>query len=127
MKTSKYFGITYKLGSNAKENWDLLSYASEENPQWIWFHLDDYSSPYVIMECSLSELESKIRENVNFPSIMLFKYYGGMICQTNSNKQYRNIKRIKILWTEVKNVSRGHITGEADINGIHNVFRLKNI
>ena len=120
----EYFGIVFKVGSNAKENWELLEYATEINPNWVWFHLEGVPSPYVIMESSVAVLLQKKRELKAFPPLSHFKHFGGNLCRQFS--KYSGIHRLQIIWTEVNNVSRGRTTGEAVIGNNHRItFTLK--
>ena len=107
MKEIEFEEITYQLGTNANDNWNILLNASEK---WLWFHLEDVSSPYVILTKSLKEIKSD-----NFPkSLKNYIKKGGLICKENSN--YKSGK-INIIWTEVKNVKPGSKPGEAIITG----------
>jgi len=105
MKEIEYEDVVYHLGTNAQDNWNILQNAQQN---WIWFHLDNVPSPYVILTASLKELKgSKYQKN--------WKNYiinGGVICKENS--KYKNNK-MSIIWTEVKNVKKGSQLGEAII------------
>ena len=39
--------FTIIIGKNAKNNWEILDNADDED---IWLHLDDLPSPYVIIK-----------------------------------------------------------------------------
>ena len=56
MKVFEFCNIKYYVGQTAKENWDLLDKAKSENQNFIWFHLNSFSSPYVIMWLSIDNL-----------------------------------------------------------------------
>lgn len=107
MKEIEYEGITYHLGTNANDNWNILQNA---NQNWIWFHLDNEPSPYVILTESLKELK-KDKYPKKWKSYII---KGGLLCKENS--KYNN-RKINIIWTEVKNISKGTKPGEAIIKG----------
>ena len=44
MKIEEYEDTVFKVGKNSKENWELL----KENRNYMWFHLESFSSCYVI-------------------------------------------------------------------------------
>ena len=49
MKLNEFNNIKYYIGENAEDNWDLFEKSKEINENYIWFHLNSFSSPYVIM------------------------------------------------------------------------------
>ena len=53
MKIIEYNDISYVIGENANDNWYILDMYSNINNKYIWFHLNSFSSPYIIM---LSEI-----------------------------------------------------------------------
>ena len=46
MKVIEKEGTIYWIGKNAQDNWDIIK-KSEQN--WMWFHLDKFSSSYIII------------------------------------------------------------------------------
>jgi predicted ribosome quality control (RQC) complex YloA/Tae2 family protein len=104
MKLVNYEDIQFHIGENAQDNWDILK-KSKQN--WIWFHLDDFPSPYVILTESLKNIKktNKFNELINF---------GCSLCKENS--KYSN-QKVKVIWTTCKNVSLGNTIGEALISG----------
>ena len=62
MKNIEYENIEFIIGENANENWELLDYLRQINDEYIWFHLNSFPSPYVIMKSSLIEID-KDRQN----------------------------------------------------------------
>lgn len=114
MKEIEYEGITYIIGNNAKENWTILQ---ESNQNWIWFHLDNLTSPYVILKESLKNLKSDVYEY----SWKGYIVYAGILCKENS--KYKN-QNVNCIWTEVKNVSKGKKVGEAIIKGKIQKFKI---
>jgi predicted ribosome quality control (RQC) complex YloA/Tae2 family protein len=96
MKITSYENYTCKIGQNAKENWTLLE-DIEDN--FLFFHLSDYPSCYIIIEYDLAEN----------PPYDLIKF-GAILCK--SHTKYRDIKNIKVDWTRCKNIKKGKKTGE---------------
>ena len=84
------------VGSNAKENWQLLS---ETNPTDILFHLHSFPSCYVILK----------NENEAFPEIDIIKQ-AAIICKANT--KYKNLKDIKVDYTFCRNIEKGEKVGE---------------
>lgn len=107
MKEVEYEGVNFIIGENAQDNWNLLSSSKQ---QWIWFHLDKFSSPYVILTESLKDLKNNTYEK----SWREYIVKAGLLCKENS--KHKNNK-VKIIYTNVKNVSKGTSVGEAIIKG----------
>ena len=91
MKIIEYEGITYKVGKNSAENWELLS----ESQCYTWFHLASFSSCYVIC-CTEDPTDDMIR-------------YSAELCK--SNTKYRNLKNLKVNYTPISNLKKGPIEG----------------
>lgn len=90
-----------KIGKNAKEN-DLIVKDAKETD--IWFHLADFPSCHVIIECSK-----------NFPvDNQMIKYCANLVKQ---NGKYKNIPKVKVNYTEIKNVTRATTPGQVIIKG----------
>ena len=107
MKEIEYEGILFLVGENAQDNWNLLTNSKQ---QWIWFHLDKVSSPYVILTKSIKDLKNEQLEK----SWKEYIVKACLLCKENS--KYKNNK-IKVIYTNVKNVSKGNSVGEAIIKG----------
>lgn len=105
MKNFIHDDIEFIVGENASDNWNILD-ISEQN--WIWFHLDNYSSPYVVMKISLNKLK---KNKNNWKS---FLNYGAILCKENS--KYSN-KKVNVIWTIIKNLTKGKVIGEVFIKG----------
>ena len=106
MKEFEYKDIKYQVGESAKDNWDILDKAA---PNEIWFHLDSFSSPYVIMKIN----ESKIKKQSNYKNYIK---YGSQLCKDNS--KYYAQKFIKVCYTQIKNVKKTNIVGEVTTRNI---------
>ena len=119
MKEFEFNSVKFYVGQSAKENWELLDKANQTN---IWFHLDSFKSPYVIMCCSIDILEELQNTSENIPSVDHFLYYGANLCKEYS--KYKYLKDIKVMYTDIKNVSKGTKLGEAIIKGKRKIIKL---
>lgn len=114
MKTFEFNNIIFKLGQNAKENWEILDEAKQENQDYLWFHLNSFPSPYVIMNSKLSDIEE---QHIN--DILT---YAANLCRDYS--KYKNYKDIKICYTTVKKIKKTEKIGEIIIQGKKNIIKL---
>lgn len=92
-----YNGVTFYVGKNARENWNLIDNAEDYD---IWIHLHDFPSSHVIIE-TLEELDET------------YIQYGCMLCKKYSKYRYKEKVRISIL--QKKYVQKGKKTGEANL------------
>lgn len=83
--------ISFKIGQNAQENWELLNL--DEN--FTWFHLKSFPSCHVVIEKNDPTQE----EIVN----------GANLCLENT--KYRNLKNIKVNYTLLKNIKKADKVG----------------
>ena len=97
------------VGSNAKENWNLLE---ESNPTDILFHLHSFPSCYVILK----------NDNDEFPNSNIIKE-AAIICKTNT--KYKNLKDIKVDYTFCRNIEKGEKVGELIYKSNKKVLCLK--
>ena len=112
MKEVEFEGINYIIGENAQDNWDILNDAKQN---WTWFHLDNFSSPYVIM----NECKKGIKNNKYEKTYIEYIKMGCLLCKENS--KYKS-QKVKVIFTNIKNVSKGKNIGEALIKGKVNSF-----
>ena len=91
MKTFQHNNITFKVGTNADENWSLISKA---NPTDYWVHLEDIPSSHVIIEID-DILDSDLQ-------------YAGQLCKTQSKCN----KPINCVATTIGNLKFGSKPGE---------------
>ena len=85
--------IVFRIGQNAKENHELIDDADKED--W-WFHLLDYSSCHCIVDkIDISDTE--------------ILYAAGLV---KNNSKYINSKKVKICYTQVKNIKKTKNPGE---------------
>jgi hypothetical protein len=54
-------GIIYWIGQSAADNWEMLLTAKKHQGSalWLWFHLDNLSSAYVIVCATKDELKAQ--------------------------------------------------------------------
>lgn len=91
--------LTYLIGSSAQENWDLIDIASQKD---VWFHLSQLSSPHVILIIPINVKMSDISKQTLL--------HCGLACKNNS--KYKNLKNVKIIYTEIKNIKKGDNIGQ---------------
>lgn len=114
MKKNIYNLIEYCIGETAKENWELLDSLQQENSDYIWFHLNSFPSPYVIMKSTLFELQENSYND--------YLTYGAKLCKENT--KYRYLKDIKVCYTTLKKLKKGEKQGEVIIKGKANIIKL---
>lgn len=86
------------IGESAKDNWDILDKSSQND---IWMHLDNFTSPYVI-----------IKDPDPHKSIL---NYAAGLCKSHS--KHSNLNKVKVIYTLVKNVRKGEKEGSVTIKG----------
>ena len=104
MKTVEYEGVSFKIGKNSAENWDLLG----EDQNYIWFHLASYPSCYVI--CCEEDPSNEIIT------------YGAQLCKENT--KYRNLKNLRVNYTKLSNLKKAETVGSVYIKSNR---KVKNI
>lgn len=91
--------IMYWVGTNAKDNWDIIDKSHQND---IWFHLSDQPSAHVILKVGQLNLKKISRQVLNECAV-----------QCKSHSKFANISnRMKVLYTEIKNVTKGKTPGE---------------
>lgn len=90
-----------KIGQNAEENDEIISEAKQTD---LWFHLANLPSCHVILSCS-SEYP---------PTKQMINYCAK---KTKENTKYRNLQKIKVNYTEIKNVYKTDIKGKVILKG----------
>ena len=91
MKAIVIDDVSFKVGQNAKENWELLSL----NENYTWFHLKSFPSCHVVIE----KKDATQEEIIN----------GANLCLENT--KYRNLKNIKVNYTLLKNIKKADKVG----------------
>ena len=94
-----------KIGINAKENWILIDNSYHED---LWFHLDEYPSAHVIISQETNNLDEIFYSN---KIISIASNY----CKSNS-KNSKNLHKVKIVYTEIKNLKKGKEIGSVIIS-----------
>lgn len=118
MKEEIYKDIKFYIGQNAQENWDLFDESLKINQDYIWFHLNSFPSPYVIMYSTIEELKS-----LNLETEMLdILTYGANLCKENS--KYKFLNDLKICYYSLKKLKKGIKIGEIIISGKKNIIKL---
>ena len=107
MKVIIIDNITCKLGQSARENWELLDKALSTH---LFFHLSSFSSGYLIMECKEKPSPESIRKAAE-------------ICKNGT--KYRNLKDLKVDYTQCSNVMKGDKLGEAEYKSWRKVKQIK--
>ena len=117
MKVEEFNEIKYYVGRSAKENWKLLDDSKKINKDYIWFHLNSFASPYVIMYATIDELERQkdISNNVTNISVDRYLQFGAELCKEYS--KYKFMKKLKIMYVPVKKLTKTGNIGEVDIKG----------
>ena len=109
MKITNYNDISFVIGKNSKENWEMLDEYSTINSNFIWFHLNSFPSGYVIM----------LSENINDYSSL---NYAALLCKENT--KYKNLKDLKICYTTLNKLKKTDKIGEVKIIGKPKIIKL---
>jgi predicted ribosome quality control (RQC) complex YloA/Tae2 family protein len=83
------------VGKNAKENWKLLN---DAEPDDIWFHIDNASSPYVILE---------VKNLDTIPDSIISEC--AKLCKSRSKD--KDVKSVSVIYTVVSNLKKGESLG----------------
>lgn len=83
------------IGKSAKENWELFEQAE---PNDLWFHLDQSSSPYVILE---------VVDGIQINPDIIIKC--AKLCKSNSKE--KNSTRSSVIYCPIKNLKKGKTQG----------------
>ena len=104
MLTIQNDNITYKLGRNAKENFELIDNAKDINPEYLWFHLDNHPSGHCII------YSKDVTDH-------MIKFAARLV------KQYSKLKadkKVKIIYAQIKYVKKTNIIGKVLLQGPSN-------
>lgn len=96
--------IKYLVGENAQDNWNLLVSAKKQNLNWLWFHLDNLASPYVVVCATLNKLKA-----VQSSKICIQR--AGELCKEYS--KFSKLGNVGVIYTELKHVRKGETVGQA--------------
>lgn len=102
-------GIVYWIGENANDNWGILVNAKKETngSLWLWFHLDNLSSAYVIICATRKELKDQ-----GLLKTAVAK--AANLCKLNG--KYRDVPKVAVIYTELKNVKKGDKVGQVIVS-----------
>jgi len=84
--------ITYRLGRNATENFEIINDADPED--W-WFHLDDSPSGHCVIDSSILNIQMKV--------------FAGNLVKEHS--KLKNNKKVKVIFTQIKNIVKTKTLG----------------
>lgn len=97
----KFIYNKIRIGQNAEEN-DLLIIEAKQTD--LWFHLAGLPSCHVVLSC----------DNINPHTKLMINYCGFLV---KFNTKFKNIQKIKVHYTQIKNVHRTNIKGKVTIKG----------
>ena len=86
----------------------------KENDKYIWFHLNSFSSGYVIMCSTVNDIDKSQLND--------YLYYGAELCKNNT--KYRNLKNLKIIYITLKKLFLTDTIGEVIISGKNNTITI---
>src|SRR5665647_2201289 len=89
--------ITIFVGQSAAENWQLIDNAKQQD---LWFHLDKFASPHVVI--SMPE-----KGDVSSSTIK----YAALLCKEHSKEATKYLKKITVIYTNIKNVTKADKVG----------------
>lgn len=118
MKSYEYKNINFIIGTNAKENWQIFDNMRNINNDYLWFHLNSFPSPYVIMKFTKNDLE----ENYSKNEIKDILEFAAKLCKENS--KYKFLNDLKILYMPLKKLEKTSKIGEVTISGKKNTITL---
>lgn len=93
--------IIYKLGRNAKENFELIDDAQDANPDYWWFHLEGHASGHCVI----------YSDDITNQMVAI---------AANLVKQYSKLKankKVKIVYTQIKHVKKTKTIGQVLLQG----------
>lgn len=96
MKEIVHDGIVYYVGENAKDNWDIIHKAKNENADWVWFHLSNLPSAHVIICKTLESMKKDKDWKYN-------KFHAAQLIVDHS--KFKNVPKLKVMCAKVKDVS----------------------
>ena len=96
--------ITFIIGENAQDNFEIIDDANQND---LWFHIHNESSCHVIacMPC---------HEKLNKKQIQKIIIQGACVCKKNS--KYKSHKDFQIVYSQICNVVKTHITGQVTVS-----------
>lgn len=107
MKIIEKENTVYWVGRNSQDNWDTIK---SSNPEWLWFHLEKFPSPHVVI---CKNLDNITEEEVNTACELLIEY---------SKYKFNNIG---IVNCQIKNLILGTETGSVIFKSYKKTTKLK--
>jgi|AntRauTorckE6833_2_1112554.scaffolds.fasta_scaffold22024_2 predicted ribosome quality control (RQC) complex YloA/Tae2 family protein len=89
------------IGQNAVENDFIINQGKQTD---IWFHLANLPSCHIIISCDKKYPITK--QMINYCALLV-----------KEHTKYKNIKKVSVNYTELKNVKRTEIPGKVIIKG----------
>lgn len=114
MKTEEYKEIKFHRGENAIDNFDLLD-KFKHNPDYIWLHLNSFSSCYIIIEIE----KINLLKRTDYIDIL---NYAANLCKQNT--KYKNVPNIKVMWTTISKIIKSEKIGQVIISGKKNFIKI---
>jgi len=99
--------IPCKIGTSAKENWEILEKAK---PCHFFFHLSSFPSCYVILECD----ETPYMETI---------YECAKLCK--SKTKYKKIPNLYVDYCTCSNLRKGWVIGEVEFISNRKALKVK--
>jgi predicted ribosome quality control (RQC) complex YloA/Tae2 family protein len=90
--------ITFYIGKNQSENFDLIDAGKEHD---LWFHANNISSCHVL---------AIIPKDILKKEIFYIIKAGALLCKLNTNK-LKSLKKVEIVYTQIKNIEKTSILG----------------
>ena len=100
--------LNFRRGKNAQDNWTIID---ESKPNDLWFHLADYPSSHLV----LSLPEGKTYRDLSKQTIV----HCASECKKRS--KYSLMKKVKITYTEIKELLKGDSIGSVLVNQSKNI------
>ena len=101
--------ISYYIGKNAMDNFNVIDICENKNPNNIWFHVKDKPSSHVVAEIPIELVLSK-------RDILYIVKQGAILCKQYS--AYKSDIDVPIIWTKIKNVQKLNIFGQVTTTNV---------
>lgn len=126
MIINKFNDIIFKLGSNARENWELID---DADPNDWWFHIDNISSESKSCKAGFTREDTKASSGhciveIDVLNDELIKYACSLVIE---NSKAKKLNKITMIYTQIKNLKKTKTVGEVVImSSINNIKICKN-
>lgn len=94
--------ITFYIGTNQNDNFTIIDEGYEFD---MWFHSVDTSSCHVVARIPTTTQKQQMKYIIK---------QGALLCKQHTNK-LKNIQNVKIMYTQLKNVSKTNIIGMVNV------------